>query len=85
VALGLLHVRGKLCKYTGGKRKGQFVRCTKAGKRGHAAKPKRSSTTGGNCKLVKQRMFGKGNKKVCRKICWRGGKIASNKPSKGCR
>lgn len=100
MALGLVHVRGKLCKYQAGKKRGKFVRCVKAGKQGYRAtkplksgskkrgsKPRTTPASGNaHCKTIKVKMFGQGAKKQCRKVCWgTNGKIKSNKPSKGCR
>ena len=100
MALGLVHVNGKLCKYEAGKKRGKFVRCHKAGKQGYRAvkatgasakkrgtAKRRTTPASGNayCKTVKVRMFGKGAKQ-CRKVCWgTNGKIKSNKPSTGCK
>ena len=101
MALGLVHIRGNLCKYEGGgkTKRGKFVRCTKAGKQGYrATKPlksgskkrgsasRKAGSMAGKCKLVKTKMFGQGAAKQCRKVCWgANGKITSNKPSKGCK
>jgi hypothetical protein len=87
MALGVIRVRGNLCKYTGGgpKKKGKFVSCKKqritGGKKKRGA-PKRSAKRAG-CK--KQVVSNHGNRR-CRSVCRNSkGRVTSSKPASGCK
>ncbi len=86
MALGVLRVRGGLCRYTGGKKKGKFTKC--AGKRltGKSAKrggTKRRASKKAGCR--KQVVSTHGNRR-CRTVCRNSkGRVTSSKPASGCR
>jgi len=87
MALGVVRVRGNLCKYTGGGRgkKGKFTKCSGKKLTGKSAKrggKKRSAKRAG-CR--KQIVSTHGNRR-CRTVCRNSrGRVTRSKPASGCK